>query len=79
MKHQWFVGLAALIPWLNGCGSGTNAPAPAEQTSPPPPKLEAPKVRVDKFEGHADRAPGGLKIRLETDLPDDTVVQYRRA
>jgi hypothetical protein len=80
MKHQWFVVLTAFILWLAGCGGGTNAPAPApasasaEPTPPPPPKLEAPKVRVDKFEGHVDRAPGGLKIRLETDLPDDTIV-----
>jgi hypothetical protein len=29
---------------------------------------------VDKFDGRVDRAPSGLKIQLETDLPDDTVV-----
>ena len=72
---QRLVVLAALTSWLNGCGGGTTPPASSEPTPPAPPNLETPKVRVDKFEGHVEVAPGGLKIRLETDLPDDTVVR----
>jgi hypothetical protein len=74
MQYRCWVIVASMIPWLSSCGSGTNAPAPAVELRPPTPKLEAPMVRVDKFKGHVDQAPGGLKIHLETDLPDDKMV-----